>query len=163
MPRMTRYEFLQCTAAASALASLATAPAISSDTTSSALDRFIAAPDPYFDYKLVSSVDNPQYRVHVLELTSQQWRSAREVDRPLWKHWLTIIEPHEIRTDIGAMIIAGGSNADPPPANAEGGLTRLALSTYSIVCNLNGVPNQPLTFSDEHQPRSEDDLIAYSW
>jgi PhoPQ-activated pathogenicity-related protein len=39
----------------------------------------------------------------------------------------------------------------------------LATGTGSIVAVISAVPNQPLHFTDESIPRSEDEIIAYSW
>ncbi len=151
-PRFSRLEFLKIAAAAPAL--LALAP----------LERYLDNGDASYGYRLINTItDDPRYRAYVLELTSQQWRSVREVDQPLWKHWITIVEPADVRTDMAAIVVGGGSKNDAPPAKAPRYLVVLSLATYSVTCEVNRVPNQPLTFSDETQPRSEDDLIAYSW
>ena len=55
-----------------------------------ALDRYIAQPDPVYGWKLVNTIEGAGYRGYVLELTSQTWRSEKDVDRPVWKHWLTV-------------------------------------------------------------------------
>ncbi len=149
---LTRHEFLNMTAAAGA--SLAFTP----------LSRYIENGDASYSYRLTRTItDDPRYRAHVLELTSQQWRTARDVDRPLWKHWITIVEPPDVRTDIAAIVVAGGSNGDAAPLKVPRYLATLALDTYSVTCEVNNIPNQPLTFSGDAKPRSEDDLVAYSW
>ena len=56
-----------------------------------ALDRYVAAPDPSYRYQLIETIPGDGYATHVLEMTSQRWRDEAEVDRPLWKHWLTVI------------------------------------------------------------------------
>ncbi|MCO5965368.1 PhoPQ-activated protein PqaA family protein, partial [Sinorhizobium meliloti] len=35
----------------------------------------------------MTTIPGDGYTAHVLDMTSQQWRSAREVDKPLWRHW----------------------------------------------------------------------------
>jgi hypothetical protein len=55
-----------------------------------ALDRYIARPDPAYGWKLVNTLHDRGRRADVLELTSQRWRTEADVDRPVWKHWLTI-------------------------------------------------------------------------
>ena len=62
---------------------------------STVLDRYVASPDPNYHYDLISTIPGDGYRGFVLEMTSQQWREAREVDRPIWKHWLTIVAPQD--------------------------------------------------------------------
>src|SRR5215467_14308986 len=54
-----------------------------------ALDRYVAAPDAMYKYELASKVAGPGYTTYVLEMTSQQWKTAAEMDHPIWKHWVT--------------------------------------------------------------------------
>ena len=61
-----------------------------------ALDRYVAKPDPAYSWKLVNTISGPGYKGYVLELTSQQWRTEKDVDRPIWKHWLTIVKPDKV-------------------------------------------------------------------
>jgi PhoPQ-activated pathogenicity-related protein len=64
-----------------------------------ALDRYVAAPDPSYRYELISTESGDAYAANVLEMTSQRWRTAAEVDRPLWKHWLTIVRPQHVNDE----------------------------------------------------------------
>jgi PhoPQ-activated pathogenicity-related protein len=64
-----------------------------------ALDRYVAAPDHSYRYELISTESGDAYTANVLEMTSQRWRTAAEVDRPLWKHWLTIVRPERVTTN----------------------------------------------------------------
>src|SRR4051812_9395480 len=50
-----------------------------------ALDRYVAQKDSVYGWKLVRTVPGAGYKTHVLELTSQSWRTAKDVDRPVWK------------------------------------------------------------------------------
>ena len=59
-----------------------------------ALDRYVAKPDPNYSYKLVSKKDVEGGTVYVLEMTSQQYLTTNEVDRPIWKHWMVITRPN---------------------------------------------------------------------
>ena len=61
-----------------------------------ALDRYIAKPDPAYQWKLVNTIPGEGFTGYVLELTSQTWRKAGEVDRPVWKHWLTVVKPAQV-------------------------------------------------------------------
>ena len=128
-----------------------------------ALDRYVAQPDPNYTWRLVNTLPGEGYTAFVLEMTSQSWLAPQEVDRTLWKHWLTVIKPDNVRHDTGLLFIGGGSNERPAPKEADENLLRIALATESIVAELRMVPNQPLRFADESQPRSEDELIAYTW
>jgi PhoPQ-activated pathogenicity-related protein len=128
-----------------------------------ALDRYVAAPDPNYKYELVSTIPGEGCTTYVLDMTSQQWKTTAEVDRPLWKHWVTIVKPDKVATTTGFLYITGGSNGDKPPAKPDEMLTSLALSTNSIASEVRMVPNEPLTFVGETKKRSEDGIIAYTW
>src|SRR5437762_13014309 len=143
-----------------ALSMLSATPAIGEVTT---LDRYVAAPDPSYRYELIETIPGDGYAAHVLEITSQRWRDEAEVDRPLWKHWLTIIAPRQVATSAGFLIVGGGSNQSKPPARVNPLLSMGAVATQSVIAELRMVPNQPLTFVGETQQRSEDAIIAYSW
>jgi PhoPQ-activated pathogenicity-related protein len=127
------------------------------------LDRYVAASDPAYHYALLSTIPGDGYRGYVLELTSQQWRKESEVDRPLWKHWLIIVVPDQVKTTVGMLMIAGGTNASKPPAHISPVEGFIAKTTGSVVSELRMVPNEPLTFAGETRRRSEDAITAYSW
>ena len=61
----------------------ALALAISASAQETALDRYIAKPDPSYVCKLVNTISGQGCRAYVLELTSQTWRTADEVDKPV--------------------------------------------------------------------------------
>lgn len=128
-----------------------------------ALDRYVYKPDLNYGFKLVNTTKGEGYTAYVLELTSQQWRTAEEVDRPIWKHWLTIIQPDKVATATGFLYINGGSNRSKMPASADASLASMAVGTQAVVADLRMVPSEPLTFKDESKPRTEDEIIAYSW
>ncbi len=128
-----------------------------------ALDRYIAKPDPTYGWKLVHTLPGKGYTSYVLELTSQSWRSTAEVDRPVWKHWLTIIKPDKPTPNKALLFIGGGNNNDPAPQQAPERTVMFALDSNSVVAELGMVPNQPLFFTDsKDKARFEDDLIAYT-
>jgi PhoPQ-activated pathogenicity-related protein len=128
-----------------------------------ALDRYIAKPDPSYSWKLVSTMAGQGYKGFVIDLTSQTWRSAAEVDRPAWKHWLTIVKPDKATSTKALLFIGGGDNGDPQPTTINERLVGFATETGTVVAGLGMVPNQPLFFADsKDKGRSEDDLIAYS-
>ena len=139
-----------------------------------ALDRYVAKPDPAYQWKLAHSFQGEHaghgYTAHVLELTSQSWRPSYEVDRPLWKHWLTITIPVGTIGTIGStgtvprdtgpagasrgtamLYIGGGRNGSDPPTTVAERSARIAVETRSVVADLGQVPNQPLYFADSRQ------------
>src|SRR5215471_599359 len=128
-----------------------------------ALDRYIAALDPNYHYQLLNTVVADTHTAYLLEVTSQQWRTAEEVDRPIWKHWLTIVRPEQVATTTSLLIVSGGSNEKPPPQQIDPVLTQIALATNSVVSEIRMVTNQPLIFTGDGNKRTEDAITAYTW
>lgn len=140
-------------------ACLLTSPARGADKT--ALDEYIAKPDPTYAWKLVKTIPGDGVTTYVLDLKSQSWRSLPQVDRPVWQHWLTIVKPATVKHETAYLRIGGGANGSEPPASANAQLIRYAQATNTVVADLGMVPNQPLVFNQDGKPRREDDLIAY--
>src|ERR1051325_4538173 len=128
-----------------------------------ALDEYIASPDTNYSYHLVTNFPGQGQTTFVLEMTSQAWLTTNEVDRPIWKHWLIIVKPDEVRRSKSLLFINGGANDGRHPKGADGNFVRIAMATHSIVADLKMVPNQPLVFAGETEGRKEDALIAYTW
>src|SRR5882672_4173998 len=97
-----------------------------------ALDRYVALQDSVYGWKLVRTVPGKGYQTHVLELTSQSWRTEKDVDRPVWKHWLTIVRPDSIRSNKALLFSGGGSNNDPAPAKASDRAVLMATETGTV-------------------------------
>jgi PhoPQ-activated pathogenicity-related protein len=144
-----------------AIGALAQSAVPKSDQT--ALDRYVATPDPSYKYELAKTIQGQGYTAYVLDMTSQTWRSPSEVDRNVWKHWLTVIRPSQVSTSKSLLFITGGSNNSPPPESPDPKLAQIAVATNSVVSELRMVPNQPLAFTTDHKPRTEDSFIAYTW
>jgi len=128
-----------------------------------ALDNYVAAPDTNYSYHLVTAVPGNNQTTYILEMTSQAWLTTNEVDRPLWKHWVTIVRPDTVTHSNSLLFIGGGANGGSAPKSADGNLVRIALATKSVVAELKMVPNQPLVFAGETEGRKEDSLITYTW
>lgn len=128
-----------------------------------ALDDYVAKPDENYRYSVADKIDTPVGTAYILDMTSQSWRSKDEVDRTSWQHWVTIIKPIEVKTDIALLWITGGSNKADAPKNPESILVNIALKTNTVVAEIRMVPNQPLVFTDDGRPRFEDAIIAYTF
>lgn len=130
--------------------------------TETALDRYVAAPDPAFAWKKVATTTLPGATGYTLEMTSQTWRTPAEVNRTEWKHWVTIVKPDTVKHATALLLIRGGSNrpGDPPKPAAE--MAQIATGTQSVVVDVRMIPNQPLTLADG-VARTEDELIVYTW
>lgn len=128
-----------------------------------ALDKYVSTPDDTYVWNVVAHQKLPAGDVYVIDLTSQTWLTSEEVDRPVWKHWLTVVKPKEAKSDKALLFIAGGSNDGNPPNSPNGMTVQIALATQSVVAELKMIPNQPLVFHGDGVKRKEDDLIAYTW
>ena len=101
-----------------------------------ALDRYVAAPDPNFSWKIVRDLQAEGVTATLLEMTSQQWLTDKEVERPLWTHWITIARPEKVTSNIGLLFISGGSNDRPPPARPPAWLVEVARETGTVTAEL---------------------------
>jgi len=128
-----------------------------------ALDLYAHADDGAFAYELVNTVESNGFKMHVIDLTSQKWRTEQDVDLAVWKHWLTVYVPKTIQSRIGLVLVGGGSNPGKAPEEMEQTMAVAATASKSVVALLGMVPNQPVRFTDEDIARGEDDLIAYTW
>ena len=135
------------------------------------LDDYVAAPDPAFQYKLVSTVEKADCTTFVYHLVSQTWLDASKVDRPLWEHTVLVTVPKEMKYTKAMMFIGGGGNpTDDANQGKDGGpLDRIAVLTKSLVAEIKQIPNQPLRFvgdTDERfkeKGRTEDEVIVFGW
>jgi PhoPQ-activated pathogenicity-related protein len=131
-----------------------------------ALDRYVAKPDPNYEYRRYAKDKSNLYETHFLALTSQSWRQPDEVDRTLWQHDLIITVP-ELRFSpskkTALLLIDGGSNGGSRPNKTDDLMKTLAQASGSVIAVVKQVPNQPLYFADEDQVRrKEDEILAYS-
>src|SRR5665213_3836571 len=152
--------FLKLLGGALAAVILTSAPVAAQPKT--ALDAYVAKPDPSFSWKVVGAVSGPGYHGAVLDLTSQTWLSPKEVDRSVWKHWLTVIVSDKVIHDKAFLYITGGNTTDPTPTKVIGRFIKMAVETRSVVAQLENVPNQPMQFADRPgEALVEDGIIAH--
>ena len=157
---------LLLTAALATPAAAQTAARRATRATQTALDRYVTAPDPSFTWKVVRDVPAGEgLTATLLDMTSQRWLTEQEVERPLWTHWLTVVRPPRITSDIGLLFITGGSLGREPPQRPPAWLAEIARDTGTVTAELRLVPNQPVVFTNDplRKPRTEDDFIAYTW
>lgn len=128
-----------------------------------AIDAYVHAPDPSYRWRVVNTSEQDGVTSVIIEFVSQRWLTKAEVNRPQWRHWLTIAIPPEVKSDVGFLYIGGGRNGDDPPTRAGREVTAVAAATSTVAAELRMVPNQPLVFHNDGQERREDDLIAYAW
>jgi len=128
-----------------------------------ALDRYIKKPDSTYRYEVVTNIPCGGCTATVLDMKSQTWRKPAEIDRTVWQHWLTVIQPEKVSSNVALLFITGGSNGGKPPAQANLMLASMAKEVGIVTVELRMVPNQPITMAGETRQRSEDSFIAYTW
>ena len=128
-----------------------------------ALDDYLANGDKTYEWRVEKSVASDGLQTAIIRLKSQKWRTEKDVDRPLWEHWLVLTIPAKVTTDHAFLFIGGGSHDSKTPEGADIITATIARTTGSIVAELKNVPNQPLVFHNDGTPRVEDDLIGYAW
>jgi PhoPQ-activated pathogenicity-related protein len=128
-----------------------------------ALDAYIAKPDPSYRYELVNTQSGEGATAFLVKMISQTWLTEAEVDRPVWEHSLYIYRPDELKHRTGFLFITGGANDGKQPRVSRDFLN-IAKATNSVVAELRMVPNQPLVFKgDDFGPRKEDEILALGW
>ena len=140
----------------------ATAFAASKNEKLTALDKYIQVPDSHYHYELVKTIPGEGFTAYILEMTSIGWRTPAEVNRPVWKHWITLIKPDRVEGTTGFLSITGGHIDDPAPALNPKRVDN-ALTTHTVVAEVFGVPNEPVTFLADGKSRMEDSIVAYTW
>ncbi len=129
-----------------------------------ALDAYVNEPDSSYQWKVVSETTTDGMKLVVIDMISQTWRTPDEVNRTKWQHWIKIAVPDQLRSDTGFLMIGGGSNREgEKPDGPDRMIVEIAKNTGTVVAELGMVPNEPLTFHNDGQKRTEDDLIGYTW
>lgn len=141
-----------------------------------ALDDYVAEFDPNYDWNLVRVDDDSDYvlrddpvgyKVFIVDMDSQQWRTPDEVQHTVWQHWVEIVVPDTATDDTALLSIYGGgiNRPAPQPGNdTTDQLIDIALASNAVVVGLPNIPNQSLIFTDDPlQPRSEDGIISYTF
>ena len=130
-----------------------------------ALDRYVAKPDANYSYRQYDVKNRVGYNAYFLNMTSQQWRSSAEVDRPIWQHEVIVVIPQVSldTTDTAILLIDGGDNIGSPISDVDQNIGLVSVASGAVLAVVRQVPNQPLYFTDEtNRPRQEDEILGYS-
>jgi len=128
------------------------------------LDDYVAEADPAYTYILQTTRHSVGYSVHVVSMTSQQWRKPSEVDRTVWQHELLIAAPwvwHSGNQHTLILLVDGGRNGKSATSDLDELIGLLASSLGTSVAVIRQIPNQPLLFADETEAKIEDEILAY--
>ncbi|MGD9647713.1 MAG: PhoPQ-activated protein PqaA family protein, partial [Pirellulales bacterium] len=88
-------------------------------TTRTALDDYVDAPDPAYSWTLRGTTAATGYTIYRLELTSQAWMSSPGVNPSTWKHWVSIYKPNITTHDTALMLINGGVSSSGPDTSVD--------------------------------------------
>lgn len=146
-----------------AMPRLPLAEGLPADAGECALEKYVKFDDGAFEWHVGSTLQAEGATVYNLRLTSQRWRSAGEVDRTLWKHWVTVAVPTKIRQRMAILVIGGGRHREEPPASVPADMLLLVRAAGAVVVYVDNIPNQPLELEKDGKQRVEDNLVARSW
>ena len=90
-------------------------------TRETALDRYVKTPDPAFRFSVVATRPGEGHTAYLLEMVSQRWLTTTEVDKPEWRHWLTIIKPDAVAHSTALLLVGGGDSSARPPTRPTPG------------------------------------------
>jgi PhoPQ-activated pathogenicity-related protein len=128
-----------------------------------AIDEYVNQVDDSYRWEIVETKQNDFGSLITVDMVSQNWLTAEDVNRTEWQHWLQIAVPRKPASDIGLLMIGGGKNDGRQPGEPSAELQKIAMATNTVVAELRMVPNQPLIFHEDGVNRTEDDLIGYTW
>jgi PhoPQ-activated pathogenicity-related protein len=98
-----------------------------------ALDRYVRKPDPTYSWKIVHTVKGDGATQFIVDLKSQTWRTEKDVNHPVWQHWLCIVKPDKPASRTAFLFIGGGANGGKPPQTAEERTLQIAKATNTVV------------------------------
>lgn len=142
---------------------------------------YIAWDDGHFQWDVYDVKEYDGFDFYTMNMTSQQWLTDVDVDRPIWWHTICIAVPHHMDEEMGnsgLLTIDGGFHDNDPltghPIYPESNINaaamgKIAKDTGGIAANIYFVPNQRIKFMHEwdekyiDKGRAEDQIIAYTW
>ena len=132
---------------------------------------YVNSHDPSFRYDMVDTIIGDGWKEYKIRMVSGSWLDKNDFDDNSneWWHWISVIVPDNLEKSTSMMVIGSGSTQDfslerygNKKTNSQ--YLKAALTTKSIISEINNVPFQPINFSGDNKlGRYEDDLIAYSW
>lgn len=131
-------------------------------TPGNALARYVGELDNNYRWELHDFDQHFGWNSHTIAMRSHRWRNTNEVNRVVWEHDLSIVEPWFADNEC-VLLVNGGSNDSDPPEDVNSEFAAIAFLYGVTYAEVDEVPNQPLFFADEvNHRRSEDEILAYS-
>jgi PhoPQ-activated pathogenicity-related protein len=131
-------------------------------TPANALARYVGQLDNNYHWELHDFDQHFGWNSHTITMRSHRWRRNSEVNRAIWEHDLSIIEPWFADNEC-VLLVNGGSNDSDPPEDVQSEFAAIAFLYGVTYAEVDEIPNQPLFFVDEvNNARTEDEILAYS-
>ena len=78
------------------------------------------------------TITGPGFTGYILNMTSQQWLTSKDVSRSIWWHYLVVVVPDEIiHKTLSGLYITGGSNNNGYPDMKDDSLQFAAASALA--------------------------------
>lgn len=132
-----------------------------------ALDRYLAKDDGYYQWEYVQSHDQTLHVAHEINVTSQKWLSEEEVSLPVWKHQVFIHIPKVFNiakwsVKDAIVYLSGGRNQKA--YGPDGTVVMATDITQKVLIEVKQIPNQKMTIvGDGDFNYDEDFLVARSF
>ena len=68
-----------------------------------ALDKYVAAPDANYSWKIVNTVKGEGYTGYIVDMVSQQFLTEKEVNKPISQQYLRIVKPDNPKYSTGLL------------------------------------------------------------
>ena len=128
------------------------------------LDEYVYPGDSLYSYTITAVHDSIGYDIYRIRMISGTWLDSTLVDTWIWEHDINVYVPDVIKSESGFVLIVGGSiDSNPVDPDVDAIFGQVAIESGTVLAGILQVPMQPLTFTDEIEERSEDEIIAYGW
>lgn len=128
-----------------------------------ALDRYLAKDDGYYQWEFVQTHDQTLHVAHELNVTSQKWLSEAEVSLPVWKHQVIIHIPKIFNiakwSVDDAIVYIGGGRSDKT-YGPDDTMVMATNVTQKILIEIKQIPNQKMTIVGDGDTNYDEDFFV---
>ena len=70
------------------------------------LDTYVHSDDASFNYVIKQVKEFDEYFIYSIKMNSQNFLQKKDVNQTTWSHWLTVIEPKEVKVETALLVKA---------------------------------------------------------